>query len=169
MTVAFMRNKVVQVEPAAPDELKVYWRLTDDLIDMEMKMSVSLPDLEITDAEACVKRSVHRDGIRAEVIIKKVIGVNIGPGLRKIVRGLLGGTSGNIDLTEGVLECCNAVILNFTLPAIRMGEGLKHLPLDEQIKMAGIMLKANPRLLRSCVAFSDDSPIVKALNAQEGV
>jgi hypothetical protein len=47
-----------------------------------------------------------------------------------------------------------------------MGEGLKDLPLDEQMEMARLMLKYNPRLLRSCVAFADDSPIVRGLNAK---
>jgi hypothetical protein len=126
---------------------------------------VRLPDLEIIAADARVHRGIHRGGIDAGDAVKKIIGVHVGPGLRKIVRSLLGGATGNVDLTEGILECCNAVILHFTLPAIRMGEGLKDLLLDEQMEMARFMLKSNPRLLRSCVAFADDSPIVMGLRA----
>ena len=164
MTVSFMRNKMVEVEPLSEDVLAVYWRLADDLIDVEMKFHFQLPDLEITEAEARVKRSPHREGIDAAAVVKKVIGVRIGPGLRKIVRGLMGGDEGNIDITEGVLECCNAVILHFTLPGIEAGELYRETTDEERIVLMREMLKANPRLIRSCVAFADDSPIMAGVN-----
>lgn len=164
MTVAFMRSKVVEVEPVADDLLAVYWRLTDDLMDVEMKLQFALPDLEIAEAEARVRRSPHRDGVGASAVIGKVIGVRVGSGLRKIVRGLLGGPTGSIDLTEGVIECCNAVILHFTLPGIQAGEHGGGTTEEEQIERMREMVKANPRMLRGCVAFADDSPILVGLD-----
>jgi hypothetical protein len=163
MTIAFMRNKVVEVEPRADGGLDVYWRLSDDLMDLEITMTFEVPDLEIAAAGARVRRSVFDAGIDAGEAIRKVEGVRVGPGLRKIVRGLLGGEAGSVEMTEGVLECCNAVILHFTLPGIQMGEQYKDAPEEEQMAFSRAMIAANPRLLRSCVAFADDSPIVQGL------
>ncbi|GAG52331.1 unnamed protein product, partial [marine sediment metagenome] len=80
--------------------------------------------------------------------------------LRKIVGGLLAGSEGCQVLTHGVLESCNAVILHYTLPWIQEGEKLSH---EEWLAGLREMLKSNPRLVRSCIAFQDDSPIVQGL------
>ena len=164
MTVAFMRNKLVEAEPLGEDAVAVHWRLTDDLVDVEMSLTFALPDLEITAAAAEVRRSLFRDGTDAETALGKAVGVRIGPGLRKIVRGLVGGPGGNIDLTEGILECCNAVILHFTLPGIEAGEVYRDAPEEQRIAHMREMVKANPRLPRSCIAFADDSPIMAGLD-----
>jgi hypothetical protein len=85
----------------------------------------------------------------------------VGPGLRKIVQGLIGGSSGCAELTEGVLECCNAVILHFTAPQIQANERGTE---EERRNRHQEMLRFNPRLVRSCVAFADDSPLMQGLN-----
>jgi hypothetical protein len=167
MTVSFLRNKIVETRHRGEDEIVVYWRLADDLMDVEMNFTFSLPDLEIIEAAARVRRSVFPQGVDAGAAVAKVVGVRIGPGLRKIVRGLL-GAGGNIDLIEGILECCNAVILDFTLPGIEAGEIYKNAPEEKRIALAQEMVKANPRLARSCVAFADDSPIMQGLNLEGG-
>lgn len=164
MTVTFMRNKLVEASPVGEDAIAVHWRLTDDLVDFEMNLTFALPDLEITEAAAQVRRSLFRGGLDAGTALGKVVGVRIGPGLRKIVRGLVGGPAGNVDLTEGVLECCNAVILHFTLPGIEAGEIYRDAPEEQRIALMREMVKANPRLPRSCIAFADDSPIMAGLD-----
>lgn len=169
MTVAFMRNKLVEVEPLPTGDLAVHWRLADDLVDVDMTLTFRLPDLEIVDAEANVRRSPHREGVQAGEIVRRMIGVRVGGGLRKIVRGLMDGDAGNIDLTEGVLECCNAVILNFTLPGVREHEKCTYATEEEQRAVVHAMLQANPRLYRSCVAFAEDSPLLEGLDLKGGV
>jgi len=164
MIVTFMRNKLVEAEPVGEDKIAVRWRLTDDLQDVEMSLSLQLPDLEITDATARVRRSLYREGVDAAAAVRKVIGVRIGQGLRKIVRSLVGGPRGNIDLTEGVLDCCNAVILHFTLPGLELGQERGDMSDAERIELMREMVRANPRLPRSCIAFADDSPIMTGLN-----
>lgn len=160
MTLSFTRNKVVEVEPLADDALSVSWRLVDSLLEAEITMKVRVPDLEIVEVDAFINRSPHETCAAAPELVKKMAGVRVGPGLRKIVRGLLGGGSGCSELTEGVLECCNAVILHFTLPQIRMGEQMTEEQRREGWKT---MLEANPKLAGSCVAFAPDSPLMKGL------
>ena len=94
-------------------------------------------------------------------LIKKVEGVRIGSGLRKIVQGILGGPTGCSLLVHAVLESSNAVILNFTRLVLQPSEKLEG---EEKLASVREMVKANPRMVRSCVAFQDDSLIMKGLD-----
>ncbi len=162
MTIKFFRNKVVEVEPLSSTELEVSWRLTDDLLKLEVSLKVQIPEMEILEADASVGRFPPKNCRDAAEKIKMVEGVSIGGGLRKIVRGILGGEDGCSLLVDAVLESANAVILHFTRPGIQILESLT----DPQQKLDGLqaMLKSNPKLVRSCISFQDDSPIMKGLN-----
>ena len=163
MTLAFMRNKVMEVEPLSGGMLSVSWRLVDSLTEAEIRMKFQPPDLEIREAEARLERWPHPECSEAPKLIQKVIGVRVGPGLRKIVQGVMGGASGCAELAEGVLECCNAVILHFTVPQIQANEKGTE---EERRMRYQEMLRTNPRLVRSCVAFADDSPLMEGLKAK---
>lgn len=158
MILRFLRNKVVEVEPQTDGSIAVSWRLTDDLLTAGVDIRVQLPDLEIVDAEAALDRLVPKAWSPAPELIKKIEGVRIGAGLRKIVQGLLGGPQGCPVLAQAVLESANAVILHFTRPMVQAGERLDD---EEKLTFLRDMVKNNPRLVRSCVAFRDDSPIMQ--------
>jgi hypothetical protein len=160
MTLRFLRNKVVEVEPQSDGSLSVSWRLTDDLLEAEVNLKVRPPDLEIVAAEARLERIVADPRPAAPELIKKIEGIRIGAGLRKIVQGLLGGPKGCPVLAHAVLESSNAVILHFTRPVIQAGENLEG---ADKLTHLREMIKNNPRLVRSCVSFQDDSPIMKGL------
>ncbi|NNL77257.1 MAG: DUF2889 domain-containing protein [Desulfobacterales bacterium] len=161
MTIRFLRNKVVEVTPQSDGSLTVSWRLTDDLLKAEVVLTVKPPDLEIVEAEAKLERLVPRPWLSAPEIIKKVEGVRIGAGLRKIVQGLLGGPNGCPLLIHAVLEGSNAIILHFTRPVVQAGE---HLEGEDQMLNLRQMVKNNPRLIHSCVAFQENSPIMQGLD-----
>jgi hypothetical protein len=158
MTLAFARNKVVEVEPLADGILSISWRLVDSLTEAEIRMKVRLPDLEITEARARLLRSPHPECTSAPDSIQRVVGVRVGPGLRKIVDGLMGGAAGCAELIEGVLECANAAILHFTVPQIQANAKGSE---EERRRRYQDMLRFNPRLVGSCIAFADDSPLRK--------
>lgn len=160
MTIRFLRNKVVEVAPQSDGSLAVSWRLTDDLLKAEVNLVVQPPDLEITSAAAALDRLVPRAWPAAPELIQNIEGVRIGAGLRKIVKGLLGGPQGCPILAQAVLESSNAVILHFTRPGLQAGEQLDD---EEELDFLRDMIRNNPRLIRSCVAFQDDSPIMQGL------
>jgi hypothetical protein len=62
------------------------------------------------------------------------------------------------------LESANAVILHFTRPVLQEGESLTG---DKKMAYLKEMVKNNPRLIRSCVAFQDDSPIMQSLEGDK--
>ena len=160
MTIRFLRTKIVEVEPQPDGSLAVSWQLTDDLLKAEINIKVQPPDLEIVAAEAQLSRLVPRVWSSAPVLIKKIEGVRIGAGLRKIVQGLLGSPKGCPVLAQAVLESSNAVILHFTRPGLQAGERLAD---EDKLNFLRDMIKNNPRLVRSCVAFQDDSPIMQGI------
>ncbi len=158
----FLRNKLVEVEPCPDGTLEVSWRLTDDLLKAEVRLIIQLPDMEILEADAELNRFVPKGGESASELIKKIEGINIGGGLRKIVAGILGGPDGCSVLVHAVLESANAVILHFTRPGLHLSESITDT--DEKQAAFQFMLQSNPRLVRSCIAFQDDSPLMKGLN-----
>ena len=160
MTIRFLRNKVVEVGPRSDGSIAVSWRLSDDLLKAEVNITVQLPDLEIVEASANLDRLVPEAWSQAGDLIKKIEGVRVGAGLRKIVQGLLGGPQGCPLLVYAVLESANAVILHFTRPVLQVSENLEG---DEMLASLKEMVRNNPRLVRSCVAFQDDSPIMQDL------
>ena len=106
-------------------------------------------------------RFVYKECESASELIKKVEGINIGSGLRKIIAGVLGGPDGCEVLVHAVVESATAVILHFTRPGLQLGESLTA---DEQLAGTQAMLQSNPRLIRSCVSFQDESPLMQGLN-----
>jgi len=160
MILRFLRNKVVEVEPQADGSMAVVWRSTEDLLTAEVDITIQLPDLEIVEAEAALSGLVPKNWQAAPELIKRIEGVRVGAGFRKIVHGLLEDPQGCPLLAQAVLESANAVILNFTRPVVQAGEQLN----DEQMLIfLKDMVKNSPRLVRSCVAFQDDSPIMRGL------
>jgi len=164
MTIRFLRNKVVEVSPQADGNIAVSWRLTDDLLKAAVNITVQLPDLEIVEATAELNRLVPQAWSNAAELIKKVEGVRVGGGLRKIAQGLLGGPNGCPVLVHAVLESANAIILHFTRPVLQASESLEG---DEMLASLKEMVKNNPRLIRSCVAFQDDSPIMQGMGPED--
>lgn len=164
MTIRFLRNKVVEVKPQTDGSIAVSWRLTDDLLRAEINITVQPPDLEIVDATAELDRLAPNAWSNAGELIKKIEGVRVGAGLRKIVTGLLGGPQGCPLLVYAVLESANAVILHFTRPFLQVSEKLEG---DEMLASLKEMVKNNPRLVRSCVAFQDESPIMQGIGPDD--
>jgi hypothetical protein len=163
MTLAYIRNKVVAVEPMEEGNLLITWRLVDSLTEAEIRMKVRLPDLEITEARSRLERSPHPECAAALDSVQKVVGVRVGPGLRKIVHGLMRGSAGCAELIEGILECANAAILHFTVPQVEANAKGSE---EERRKRYQDMLRFNPRLARSCIAFADDSPLLEGMNVK---
>jgi hypothetical protein len=139
--------------------------MVEDLTEAEICLEVRPPDLEITEASATIPRYTHPSYASAADAIARVVGVRIGPGLRKIVTGLMSPAAGADELVEGVLESCNAVILRFTLPHIRAGERMTP---DELREANRELLRVNPRMLGSCVAWQPGSPLLTELGVDAG-
>ncbi len=155
----FSRNRCTSVEQIDDQTLKSTCRLQDKLTEAMVELTVKLPDLEITAVTAEVGRTfqeVCRDPVEN---LQKVVGVRIGPGMLKIIKGLIGEESGCGQTIFMVEECCHGVILAFTK------DTLAQTPRDEleKVEFYQAMVKANIRLYNRCAAFAKGSQMVAGI------
>jgi hypothetical protein len=156
---SFSRNRHTSVEQIDDTTLRAVCRLQDSLTDARVEISVTLPDLEIVDVGGEVVRSPGNIDDDVEARLRKVNGVRIGPGMKKIIKGLLGKSRIEKQLGFMVLECCDGVILTFTKDVLIKAPKEK----EAEIAFFEKMVKDNPRLYKSCAALSPGSPLVDGI------
>lgn len=149
------------MEVVDSNTLRSSCRLHDTLTDAFVELTATLPDMEITDIFGQVTRT-YRDECREfrPDALKKVIGVRIGAGLLKILKGLLGESNECMQLSFMVEECCHGVILSLNkdmlMPLAKSG-------VEPTKELFAAMVKENIRLYNRCAAFAPGSPIVEGI------
>ncbi|MBW1945856.1 MAG: DUF2889 domain-containing protein [Deltaproteobacteria bacterium] len=156
---SFSRNRHTNVEQVDDTTMRSCCRLQDTLTDAQVEITVKLPDLEIAAVEGKVHRSPGKADHEVVQSLKQVKGVRIGPGMKKIIKGLLGESRIEKQLGFMVLECCDGIILTFTKDVLKKapGERLKEIAFFEE------MVRNNPRLYNSCAALAPGSPLVDGI------
>ena len=155
----YSRNRATSVEQIDEATLSSTCRLQDSLNDAEVTLCIRLPELEIVDAKGTFTRFSRNTCRDIESALAKVVGVRIGAGMKKIIRGLLGEATDCMEVAVLVEECCHAVILAFTKDMLTL------VP-EELVLEKGFfsnMVKENIRLYNSCAAFAPGSPIVEGI------
>jgi len=134
-------------------------RLQDTLTDAEVEIDVRLPDLEIVAVRSGFKRTMGDVCREPNEALQKVIGVRVGPGMLKIIKGLVGESSDCGQAAFMVEECCHGIILSFTK------ETLMQAPLGEELTADhyGEMVRKNIRLYNRCAAFAPGSSMVEGI------
>lgn len=153
----FSRNRLTTVEQMDEQTMKASCRLQDLLLEAYVEIEVKLPDLEITAAGGKIVRSVRKTEINVSESLQKAIGVRVGPGLKKILKGIMGNSALDKQLTFMVEECCNGVILSFTKEVLSQAPNDRYAEKDYFKNI----LRSNPRMYKSCAAFSPGSPLVE--------
>lgn len=155
----FSRNKCIRVEQIDEQTLKASCRVQDTLRDIFVEVRVKIPDLEVMDVGGEIERLAWNARINVLETLRKVIGIRVGPGMKKIIKGLIGESETEKQLGSMVEECCEGVILTFTK------EVLLSAPKDKQKERAYFhnMVRSNPRLYNSCAALAPGSPLVEGI------
>jgi hypothetical protein len=159
LTLSFTRNRCTSVEQIDAKTLQSTCRLQDTLTDAAITIQVKLPDLEIIAARGHFQRTYRQECVDVDRALPKVIGVRIGSGMLKIIRGLIGETTACRELAFMIEECCHGVILAFTkdtLVAVPETE-------PEKSQFFAQMVKDNIRLYNRCAAFAPGSDIVDGI------
>lgn len=156
---AFSRNRCTSVEQVDDQTLKSSCSLNDTLNEAYVEIMVRLPDLDISAVRGEVRRPYRDKCLRTSEALQKVIGVRVGPGVLKIIRGLIGQETDCKQLVFMVEECCHAVILSFTKDAVRIA------PKDNEKarEFYSGLIKENIRLYNRCAAFAPGSPLVEGI------
>lgn len=159
----FSRNRRTEVEQLDETTLKSTCRIQDNLTDALVEIVAKLPDLEITQARAQIKRSPRMECLNADGPMEKAIGIRIGAGMTEIIKGAL---SENIDCEELIFmveECCHGIIISLTR------EIMEKAPFDPEGEHAFYtnMVTKNIRLYNRCAAFAPGSTLVEGLTPPE--
>ena len=155
----FSRNNAITVEQPDKETLISSCRLQDTFIDLLVVIRVKTPDLEITDIQAEIRRSSEAEDPHIQVTLKRVIGVRVGPGIKKIVKGLIGKSATEKKLVFMIGECCNGIILSFTKQVLSTAPDDR----ETEKKFFANMVKNSPRLYNSCAALSPESPLMEGV------
>ena len=87
------------------------------------------------------------------------MGVRVGPGVLKIIKGLIGDSTECKQLAFMVEECCHGIILTLTKDEI----GKAPEDPEEAKEFYKSLVKENIRLFNRCAAFAPGSSIVEGI------
>ena len=134
-------------------------RLQDSLMDLLVVINVRTPHLEIIDIEGEIRRPSEPEHSHIHETLRKMIGVRVGPGIKKIVTGLMGTSAIEKKLVFMIGECCNGIILSFTKQVLLGAPENK----EKERDYFANMVKNSPRLYNSCAALSPESPLMEGI------
>jgi hypothetical protein len=160
MILSYMRNKYASTIDLEDGSVLVRASVEDTFFAAAVEMEVKLPDLEIASVKGEIKRAFNDECQQAAPLLQKAVGLRIGTGIIKAINGLIGGPAGCPRLADLTLECCDEVILRFTIDPVR-----KFLSKSGQVQLEARkeLVKQNPRLVGSCIAFAKGSPLMQGI------
>ncbi len=156
----FSRNRCTSVKQIDDETILSTCRLQDTLTDAWVEITVRLPDLEIAEVAGKFLRTGSKDCLDLTAACKKMVGVRIGSGMLKIIKGLVSEATNCSQFGFMVEECCHGVILSFTKDQILQ------IPEGEEIEIEAYrqMVKDNIRLYNRCAAFAPGSAMVEGID-----
>jgi hypothetical protein len=169
MILDYTENRTATVRELSAGVWKAEAAVVDTLIHVRISLEIRLPELAISEASL----EVHRSSLPFPDVsgkLERLTGVRVGPGMTKIVNGLVGGEGGSDTVANLIFEAMEALILAYTAREFKT-RGFKDVmpgpPVEEGkvqrnpwiIGPKGVveMARENPRLANSCIAFLEDS------------
>ncbi len=155
----FSRNKCIYVEDVGDSIIKATCKVQDTFGEGYIEIKVRSPDLEIVEVHCNISYADLEPELEIAKYLEKLVGSRIGPGIRKIIRGILGDSKYSEFISSLLEECLNGVILSFTKDV------LSSAPVDPEgeREFFANMVRANPRLYNSCAALSQESPLMEGI------
>lgn len=160
----YSRTRTTSVEQTTSDTILAVCRLQDTLMDAEVEIVATLPDLEITAVKGCVFRDGRGripDDLEA---LDKALGIRIGPGMSRIIKGLVGESFPCRQLVFMLEECCHGIILYFTKGELAKVPGTE----KEARGHFSRLVRENNRLYNRCAAFAPGSSLVDGIKPPAG-
>jgi hypothetical protein len=155
----FSRVRRTQVDHIDETTVISNCSIQDNLTDAFLEITAKLPDLEITDIRAEVRRSPRAGCADGTAHLKKAIGIRIGAGMTEVMQGTLGDQVSCEELIFMLEECCHGIILSLTRDVLAKA------PPDAAGKHAFFseMVRKNIRMYNRCAAFAPGSSLVEGV------
>jgi hypothetical protein len=164
MVLRYFRNKYATTMDLEDGSLLVRATLEDSFFAGTVEMEVRVPDLEIASIKGEIKRAFNEECQEAIPLLQEAVGLLVGSGINRTISDLVGSSEGCPKLADLILECIDEVILRFTLPTIRETQSIDW---EEGIEGMKEMLRKNPGMLGSCIAFAKDSSLLQGLELEK--
>ncbi|MEW6113921.1 MAG: hypothetical protein AB1664_17440 [Thermodesulfobacteriota bacterium] len=168
MILDYQMNSITTVQPLVQGLWRVTARTDDTLFSAEVILDIMAPALDIRNVRIEVKRDTLGFTLDLSKVSEKLVGARVGPGMTKIVRGLVGGENGSARIAELVLEAMEMLVNALTVPELRkatqaVGKDVKFCNDGPKVFLnnrvigteQAALMAANPRLKDSCVVFRD--------------
>ncbi len=161
--ISFSRSRCTTVEESSEGIMTCVCRITDNLLDARVQLQAALPDLEIMGVESRIDASRISGMAAAQERLQSLLGVRIGPGMLKIIKGLMGDDPACVELGFMAEECCHGAILSLTKST------LKNAPLEPSDSRDHFsqMVEKNMRLYNRCAAFAKGSTLLDGIEIPE--
>lgn len=161
MFYVWSRNKHVARENVG-EHLRIHARVHESFFSGSVTIMMRVSDLEIVSLQAEMPRPINEECVAALPLLQQAVGMRIVEGLTKRMDGLIGHSRGCTHMTNLVLEACHTAAVGFR--QIRMAQALAAgLSPDDFYRE---WIKTRPKELRnSCVAFADDSPLLRRVTS----
>ena len=160
MILSYARNKHTSTIDGEDNSILSRSTVEDTFFAATVEIVVKLPDMEITSIKGTIDRAFGEECRKVIPLLKNVKGLRIGPGVIKAIEEYIGGSGGCPRIADLVWECCKGIILRFTADSV--GEILRK-EAGDQIEGHRELARKNPRLIGSCIAFAEGSPIIEGL------
>ena len=158
--ISFSRSRCTSVEESSDGIMTCTCRVTDNVLDARVQIQATLPDLEIMAADSRIDHSLIKGMPAAEERLQNLLGVRIGPGMLKIIEGIMGDDPACAELAYMAEECCDGAILSLTKKELKKAP-LK--PGDSRDHFSK-MVQKNVRLYNRCAAFADGSSLLDGVD-----
>lgn len=156
---SFSRNRCTRVEEISAERMRTVCNLQDTLMDARVEMTVRLPDFEIETIQGNISRFVGSEIPDMNPALQNMVGIRIGAGVRKMIKGLIHASGVSRQLVFMVEECCQAVILAFTKDVLQKTPPEQTAEKEFYINM----VKENVRLYNRCAAFAPGSSLLEGI------
>jgi hypothetical protein len=153
----FSMNRCTTVEPVGKNLLKSECCLKDSFTDAKVSILVKMPDLTLEAIGGHFHHETLGQSDTLDPVFQQLVNVRVGPGMLKIIKGVIGDAENHRELVYMVEECFHGVILSLTKKV------LKKAPDDEAGKFDfySNMVMQSIRLYDRCAAFARGTPLVE--------
>ncbi|MHB8157346.1 MAG: DUF2889 domain-containing protein [Desulfocucumaceae bacterium] len=164
MILAYVRNKHGTAVDQPDGSILACASVEETAFAARVELLVTVPGLEIVSVDFTVGRCFVEGCREAAPLVEKAVGLRVGPGIIKLVNGTVGGAGGCPRMADLLLECCEQVILRFTVEPLKFILEKKD---QEMVEAFKLFLSQNPRLANSCIAFAEGSPLREGVELEE--
>ena len=158
----FSMNRSTGVEVIDSTHLRSISRLSDTFTDASVEIVVVMPDLTIESIKGHFRHSWLRESETLDPVFDKLINIRVGPGMLKIIKGLIGEEEHLEQLTYMVEESCHGVILFLTKKVLIKAPD----DLPGKADFYSNMVMESIRLYDRCAAFAKGTPLVERYESQ---